>query len=52
VAFGLIVTLKPITTDKKIGRNEKIEVISPSGKHETVKYKKLQDYLNRGYSQT
>jgi len=45
-------TMKPITTDKKIGRNEKIEVLSPSGKRETVKYKKLQDYLNRGYTQT
>jgi len=45
-------TRKPITTDKKIGRNEKIELISPSGKRETVKYKKLQDYLNRGYTQT
>ena len=42
---------KPITADKKIGRNEKIEVISPSGNRETVKYKKLQDYLNRGYTQ-
>jgi preprotein translocase subunit SecA len=45
-------TMKPITADKKIGRNEKIEVLSPSGKRETVKYKKLQDYLNRGYTQT
>jgi preprotein translocase subunit SecA len=45
-------TRKPITTDKKIGRNEKIELVSPSGKRETVKYKKLQDYLNRGYTQT
>ena len=45
-------TRKPITTDKKIGRNEKIELISQSGKRETVKYKKLQDYLNRGYTQT
>ena len=44
-------TRKPITTDKKIGRNEKIDLISPSGKRETVKFKKLQDYLNRGYTQ-
>lgn len=42
---------KPITVDKKIGRNERIEVISPSGKRETIKYKKLPEYLNRGYSQ-
>ena len=32
-------------------KNEKIDLISPSGKRETVKYKKLQDYLNRGYTQ-
>ena len=42
---------KPIISDKKVGRNEKVEVISPSGKRETIKYKKLQNYLNRGYTQ-
>ncbi len=41
----------PIHVDKKIGRNEKVTVISPSGKKEEIKYKKLQDYLNRGYTQ-
>ena len=43
---------KPIISDKKVGRNEKVEVISPSGKREIVKYKKLQNYLNKGYTQT
>jgi preprotein translocase subunit SecA len=42
---------KPIVSDKKVGRNEKVEVISPSGQRETIKYKKLQNYLNRGYTQ-
>ena len=42
---------KPIISDKKVGRNEKVEVISPSGQRETIKYKKLQNYLNRGYTQ-
>ena len=42
---------KPIISDKKVGRNEKVEVISPSGKRETIKFKKLQNYLNRGYTQ-
>jgi preprotein translocase subunit SecA len=41
----------PIISDKKVGRNEKVEVISPSGKREIIKYKKLQNYLNRGYTQ-
>lgn len=43
---------QPVHADKKIGRNEKIKVISPSGKEEWVKYKKLQQYLNRGYTQS
>jgi preprotein translocase subunit SecA len=42
---------KPIVSDKKVGRNEKVEVISPSGQREIIKYKKLQNYLNRGYTQ-
>jgi len=44
--------MTPIHSDKKIGRNEKIKLISPNGEEIEVKYKKLQDYLNRGYSQT
>ena len=40
----------PVKADKKIGRNEKISVISPSGKKVFVKYKKLQQLLNKGYT--
>lgn len=42
---------KPITAGKKIGRNEKIKVQSPSGEEVEIKYKKLQQYLDRGYTQ-
>ena len=41
----------PVVADKKIGRNEKIYVISPSGDKIQIKYKKLQQYLNQGYTQ-
>lgn len=43
--------MTPIHSDKKIGRNEKIKLISPNGEKVEVKYKKLQDYLNKGYTQ-
>ena len=39
----------PIISDEKIGRNEKIELVSPSGKQVKVKFKKLQHYINQGY---
>ena len=42
---------QPIQNDLKKGRNEKIELISPSGKRIQVKYKKLNNYLNQGYKQ-
>jgi len=42
---------KPVVADKKIGRNEKIFVQSPSGEKIQIKYKKLQQYLNQGYTQ-
>ena len=42
---------KPIVADKKIGRNEKIFVQSPNGEKIQIKYKKLQQYLNQGYTQ-
>ncbi|MFH1851700.1 MAG: preprotein translocase subunit SecA [Candidatus Neomarinimicrobiota bacterium] len=42
----------PVIVDKKIGRNEMITVVSPSGKKEQIKYKKLADYINRGYTQS
>ena len=41
---------QPVNVDEKIGRNEKIALVSPSGKQIDVKYKKLQQYLNQGYS--
>ncbi len=44
--------MTPIHSDKKIGRNEKIKLISPNGEEIEVKYKKLQYYLNKGYTQT
>ena len=40
----------PITSDEKIGRNEKIKLVSPSGKQIEVKFKKLQHYINQGYT--
>jgi preprotein translocase subunit SecA len=41
----------PVTVDKKIGRNEKINIQSPSGEKIQIKYKKLQQYLNQGYTE-
>ena len=33
------------------GRNQKIVVRSPSGEEIQIKFKKLQNYLNKGYTQ-
>ena len=41
---------EPVVVDEKIGRNQKVELISPSGEKVEVKYKKLQQYLNQGFS--
>jgi preprotein translocase subunit SecA len=41
----------PVKVDQKYGRNDKIKVVGPDGKEIEVKYKKLQQYLNQGYSQ-
>jgi len=41
----------PLTVDKKIGRNEKVNVQSPSGEKIQIKYKKLQQYINQGYTE-
>ncbi|MEC9049603.1 MAG: preprotein translocase subunit SecA, partial [Candidatus Neomarinimicrobiota bacterium] len=41
----------PIQVGEKHGRNEKIMVQGPDGKQIEIKYKKLQNYLNRGYTQ-
>lgn len=42
----------PVKVDKKYGRNEKIKMVSSDGKEVEIKYKKLQQYLNQGYTQT
>jgi preprotein translocase subunit SecA len=44
-------TRAPIKVDKKIGRNDKVKVVGPDGQEIEVKYKKLQQYLNQGYTQ-
>ena len=41
----------PVQADQKIGRNEKIIVRGPEGEEIRIKYKKLQTYLNKGYTQ-
>ena len=41
----------PIKADQKMGRNQKILVQSPDGKQVEIKYKKLQSYLNKGFTQ-
>ena len=41
----------PIKIENKVGRNEKILVRGPDGIEVQIKYKKLQSYLNKGYTQ-
>ena len=41
----------PVQVGEKHGRNEKVTVRGPDGKQIEIKYKKLQNYLNRGYTQ-
>ncbi len=41
--------IKP-NTDLKIGRNDKIELISPSGEKVKIKFKKIDQYLMKGFS--
>jgi preprotein translocase subunit SecA len=41
----------PVKVDQKYGRNDKIKMVGPDGKEIEVKFKKLQQYLNQGYSQ-
>ena len=43
--------IEPIKSVDKKGRNDKIGLISPSGKRIEVKYKKLPTYLNQGYKE-
>ena len=41
----------PIKIENKVGRNEKILVRGPDGIEVQIKHKKLQSYLNKGYTQ-
>ncbi len=41
----------PVQVKQKLGRNEKILIKGPDGIQIKVKYKKLQSYLNKGYTQ-
>ncbi len=41
----------PVKVDQKMGRNQRILVQSPDGKQVEIKYKKLQSYLNKGFTQ-
>ena len=41
----------PVQVDQKLGRNQKIMVEGPDGKKIEIKYKKLQNYLNKGFTQ-
>ena len=36
--------------EEKIGRNDKIKVLSPSGEEVEIKFKKLESYLLKGYT--
>ena len=45
-----VTPIEPVVAEEKIGRNEKIALISPSGEKVEVKYKKLQQYLNKGFT--
>jgi len=37
-------------TEEKIGRNDKIKILSPSGEEIEIKFKKLESYLAKGYT--
>jgi preprotein translocase subunit SecA len=41
----------PVQAEQKHGRNEKVLVRSPQGEEIEIKFKKLQNYLNKGYNQ-
>ena len=41
----------PIKPEQKVGRNAKIMVRGPNGDEIEIKNKKLQSYLNKGYTQ-
>ena len=37
-------------SELKLGRNDKVELISPSGERVKVKFKKIDQYLMKGYT--
>jgi len=41
----------PVQAEQKHGRNEKVSVKSPTGEIVEIKFKKLQSYLKKGFSQ-
>ena len=41
----------PVQAEQKHGRNEKVSVKSPTGEVSEIKFKKLQSYLKKGFSQ-
>ena len=41
----------PVQAEQKHGRNEKVSVKSPTGEVVEIKFKKLQSYLKKGFSQ-
>ena len=41
----------PVKVDQKMGRNQRILVQGPDGKQVEIKYKKLQSYLDKGFTQ-
>ena len=41
--------ISPIKVEKKIGRNEKVIMISLSGERVEIKYKKIDSYLKKGF---
>ena len=38
------------TSELKLGKNNKVELISPSGERVKVKFKKIDQYLMKGYT--
>ena len=39
-----------INMEDKVGRNDKVKVLSPSGEEVEIKFKKLESYLLKGYT--
>ena len=37
-------------SELKLGRNDKVELIAPSGERVKVKFKKIDQYLMKGYT--